>query len=73
MVARTPIVVYSQCDMNRVLFPDNPEFYFDDIKGLSAIFQTLQDNDVRSKWVDIQTEIVFREFDIENANFSKLK
>ena len=73
MVARTPIVVYSQCDMNRVLFPDNPEFYFDDIKGLSAIFQTLQDNDVRSKWVDIQTEIIFREFDIENANFSKLK
>jgi hypothetical protein len=72
LVARTPIVVYSKCDVDRVMFPNNPEFYFDNVTELAAMYELLQDNMVRSKWVDIQTKVIFKELDVEPVDFSLL-
>ena len=72
IVARTPIVVYSKCDIDRSMFPDNPEFYFDDIEGLASIYETLQDHDIRSNWLNVQTEIIFKELDVDLVDLSLL-
>jgi hypothetical protein len=54
------------------MFPNNPEFYFDNVTELAAMYELLQDNIVRSKWVDIQTKVIFKELDVEPVDFSLL-
>lgn len=56
--ARTPILVYSKSDPDRITFT-NEEYYFNDIEDLQKKYKLLRDPLIRKKWLDDQTQQVF--------------
>ena len=69
VVARTPIVVYKKCDSKMITFT-NPEFYFENETELRAIYDKLQDPEVRKNWIVEQQEEIFRKLPPSEFRFS---
>ena len=55
LCAKCPIVVYSPCDKNQLLF-SNREFYFETPEELMEIFEKLKSIDIRNRWISEQRE-----------------
>jgi hypothetical protein len=60
--AKCPIVVYSPCDQNRLLFK-NDEFYFETEEELRKIYENLQNESIRNRWIEEQRQELQRILD----------
>jgi len=69
IVARTPVVVYKKCDSKMITF-SNPNFYFETEEELKAIFNLLQDKDVREDWIKEQHLDIMRKLPPSSFKFS---
>jgi hypothetical protein len=71
IVSRTPVAVYKKCDSRMITF-SNPEFYFEDEKQLKSIYQKLQDEATRIRWVKEQADEIFSKLPPSEFRFSSL-
>jgi hypothetical protein len=55
MAAKCPVIVYSECDTNGLIF-SNKEFYFSTETELLAIVEKLKDPTIRDRWIREQKE-----------------
>lgn len=57
-IARIPILVYYKTDQNRMIFPDNPEFYFSSQQELVELYKKLLDPEFNKKMIEDQAKIL---------------
>jgi hypothetical protein len=57
-IARLPVLVYTETDQTRMIFPDHPEFYFSNLAELEALYKKLQDLSFREQVISVQGEYI---------------
>lgn len=62
-IARLPALIYSKTDVDRMIYPDHPEFYFDDQAGLLKLYDKLLDPAYRSYVIESQAASIKQRFD----------
>ena len=59
-IARIPLLVYAKTDQRRMIFPDHPQFYFNDLSELEALYHKLNDPAFNAQVVAEQAEVLHK-------------
>jgi hypothetical protein len=70
IVARIPVLIYSDCDKDKRIF-DKGQYYFSNESELHDIYVKLQDENIRQDWVIDQKEQIFKKLDDFNLDLNK--
>ena len=72
-ISRLPVLVYSKTDVDRMIYPDVPECYFDDQAGLSVLHNKLLDDAYRTKLIELQANSIKQCFAKSKQNTIEIK